>query len=216
MLPGGGPDWSIVSQAWWDAVDLIEKSEKDGVFAVDMALELRVMGGSNVLMAPQFGNKHGTLAIEPVSTRIVHKEVWEDFKEELAKVWMNYKDYDGTPLLSRVHWAKESPRSVTIDGVKHDTIEYWQKIYGQNMTQFFTILDSLSEDVSIQDIFNLFSNKYLDKLFKPEWEKYGVDVEAFAAIEKNGKVTLNEDTANGELVPADEAMENKSTCCVLS
>ena len=45
MLPGGGPDWSIVSQAWWDAVDLIEKSEKDGVFAVDMALELRVVGG---------------------------------------------------------------------------------------------------------------------------------------------------------------------------
>ena len=216
MLPGGDPDWSIVSQAWWDAVDLIEKSEKDGVFAVDMALELRVMGGSNVLMAPQFGNKHGTLAIEPVSTRIVHKEVWEDFKEELAKVWMNYKDYDGTPLLSRVHWAKESPRSVTIDDVKHDTIEYWQKIYGQNMIQFFSILDSLSEDVYIQDIFNLFSNKYLDKLFKPEWEKYGVNVEAFAAIEKNGKVKFNEDTENGDVVLADEAMENKSTCCVLS
>ena len=32
--------------------------------------ELRVMGGSEVLMAPQFGNKHGTLAIEPVSTRL--------------------------------------------------------------------------------------------------------------------------------------------------
>ena len=57
-------------------------------------------------MAPQYGNKHGTLAIEPVSTRIVHKEVWEDFKVELAKIWMNYTDFDGTPLKSRVHWAK--------------------------------------------------------------------------------------------------------------
>ena len=57
-------------------------------------------------MAPQFGNKHGTLAIEPVSTRIVHKDVWEDFKEELAKVWMSYSDFDGTLLKSRVHWAK--------------------------------------------------------------------------------------------------------------
>ena len=57
-------------------------------------------------MAPQYGNKHGTLAIEPVSTRIVHKGVWEDFKVELAKVWMSYTDYDGTPLKSRVHWAK--------------------------------------------------------------------------------------------------------------
>ena len=44
----GSPDWSIVSRAWWDAVDLIEKSEEAGVFAVDMALELRVMGGSQV------------------------------------------------------------------------------------------------------------------------------------------------------------------------
>ncbi len=27
------------------------------------------MGGSEILMASQYGNKHGTLAIEPVSTR---------------------------------------------------------------------------------------------------------------------------------------------------
>ena len=39
------------------------------------------------------------------------------FKEELAKVWMSYKDFDGSLLLSRIHWAKESPRSVTIDEV---------------------------------------------------------------------------------------------------
>ena len=47
-LPDGSPDWSIVSRAWWDGVDLIEKSEEAGVFAVDMALELRIMGGSQV------------------------------------------------------------------------------------------------------------------------------------------------------------------------
>ena len=115
-------------------MDLIEKSEEAGVFAVDMALELRVMGGSQVrhfltfltfltstltissqvLMAPQYGNKHGTLAIEPVSTRIVHKEVWEDFKVELAKKWMNYRDHDGTLIKSRVHWAKVDGRSIFV------------------------------------------------------------------------------------------------------
>ena len=83
------------------------------------------MGGSEVLMAPQFGNKHGTLSIEPVSTRIVHKEVWEDFKEALAKVWMSYTDWDGSPLLSRVHWAKESPRSVTVQGVSFFLLTDW-------------------------------------------------------------------------------------------
>ena len=44
----GEADWNIVSRAWWDAVDLIEKSAEAGVFAVDMALELRIMGGSEV------------------------------------------------------------------------------------------------------------------------------------------------------------------------
>ena len=47
----GEADWSIVSKAWWDAVDLIEKSEERGVFACDMTLELRVMGGSEVSLS---------------------------------------------------------------------------------------------------------------------------------------------------------------------
>ena len=82
------------------------------------------MGGSGITMAAQYGNKHGTLSIEPVSTRysnendpyslrnhsfvllsmifrMVHQEVWEDFKEELAKVWTSYTDFDGTPLNTR-------------------------------------------------------------------------------------------------------------------
>ena len=82
----GGPDFSIVSKAWWDAIDLIQQSGNDKIFACDMALELRIMGGSDVTMAPQYGNKHGTLCIEPVSTRMVHKDVWEDFKDELGNI----------------------------------------------------------------------------------------------------------------------------------
>ena len=195
-------------------MDLIQASEEEGVFAVDMALELRIMGGSNVLMAPQFGNKHGTLAIEPVSTRIVHKEVWEDFKEKLAKVWMSYKDYDGTPLQTRVHWAKESPRSVTIDETKQDTVEYWHSLYKDNMDQLFHILETLSENISVKDIFNLFSNQYLDSLFKNQWIRYGVDEKDFVKKETNGKVI--EDNDNGDIILTHEARETKSSCCVLS
>ena len=66
-----------------------------------------------MLMASQYGNKHGTLAIEPVSTRIVHKEVWEDFKVELAKIWMSYKDFDGT-LLKSWNNGNRDPKKVLI------------------------------------------------------------------------------------------------------
>ena len=225
-LPSGEADWSIVSRAWWDAVDLIERSEERGVFAVDMTLELRIMGGSDILMAPQFGNKHGTLAIEPVSTRIVHREVWEDFKEELARVWMNYKDHDGTPLKSRVHWAKESPRSVNIDGDKLDTVEYWHQLYGPNMEEFFTILSTLTEGVSIEDLQTLFSNHYLDQLFRPQWELHGVKIAkqethqlGFVdwAREAPGRPAGNGDTGKTGVTFESEKPKNRnSSCCSLS
>ena len=50
-IADGEADWSILSKAWWDAVDLIEKSAEKGVFACDMTLEVRVMGGSEVCIS---------------------------------------------------------------------------------------------------------------------------------------------------------------------
>jgi len=178
-LPDGSPDWSILSRAWWDAVDLIEKSAEEGLYPCDLTLEGRVMGWSNVLMAPQFGNspqfgKHGTISIEVLSTRIVPKTTWENFKVALAKVWMSYTDHDGTPLHGRVHWAKEMPSEVTFQGELLPIVEYDHKVYAQNMEMFFKTLSNLTDNVSIGDISRLFSNTWLDHLFKPEWERYGV------------------------------------------
>lgn len=195
----GGPDFSIVSKAWWDAVDLIERSATDRIYACDLALELRIMGGSDITMAPQFGNKHGTLSIEPVATRIVHAEVWEDFKEELAKIWMSYTDYDGTRLNCRIHWGKESPRSIAVDeGIKEDPIEYWQKVYRERMKEFFDVLSGLTAGVKIQDLHALFSNVYLDELFEPQWTRFGIDVEQFLDDR-----------------PTPERAEDRPCCCLL-
>ena len=120
-LPDGSPDWSILSRAWWDAVELIEKSAEEGLYACDLTLEGRVMSHSEVLMAPQFGNKHGTISIEVLSTRIVPQKTWEDFKVKLAKKWMSYTDHDGTPLHGRLHWAKEMPSTVAFKGVRFES-----------------------------------------------------------------------------------------------
>ena len=168
------------------------KSESDNVHACDMALELRIMGGSDVTMAAQNGNKHGTLSIEPVSTRMVHQEVWEDFKDELARKWMSYRDYDGSLLNTRVHWAKENPRSIQVTEIKRDPIEYWRDVYQDRMKEFFDVLNDLTDGVSIGDINKLFSNKYLDQVFKPQWERFGVnlkDIKADRPNTSNGKST---------------------------
>ena len=172
----GGPDFSIVSKAWWDAIDLIERKKLDNIHVCDMCLELRIMGGSDVTMAPQFGNKHGTLSIEPVATRMVTKEVWEDFKDELAKLWMSYRDCDGTLLNSRIHWAKENPRIVDVNGHKEDAMKYWHMVYKDRMKEFFDVLNGLTEGVTVSDLNKIFSNNYLDNMFEPQWERFGVNL----------------------------------------
>ena len=192
----GGPDFSVVSKAWWDAVDLIEKSSKDKIFACDMTLDCRIMGGSDVTMSPQFGNKHGTCSIEVLSTSMVPEFIWEEFKEEIAKIWRSYKDCDGTPLNARFHWAKEMPQSVNINGVQEDHKRYWDVAYGDRMKEFFDVLESLTDGVSVQDLNRLFSNKYLDRIYQSQWERFGVNVSnsGFDQIDTDTKTNGSKDS----------------------
>ncbi len=41
---------------------------------------------------------------------------------DLAEKWMSYTDHDGTPLNTRIHWAKESPRSITVGEFSSHTV----------------------------------------------------------------------------------------------
>ena len=71
-----------------------------------MPLEMRVMGDSNVIMAPQRGNTLGTCSIE-ILTLQTEKDVWQPYVQELLDTWMSYTDHDGKVLKTRPHWAKE-------------------------------------------------------------------------------------------------------------
>ena len=88
-----------------------------------------------------------------------------------------------------------------------DTVEYWHQLYGDNMTKFF---DILSVDNSIEDTFNLFSNKYLDSLFKPQWERFGLK---FEEPKMNGNYHQNGNSINKT---EDTDDTKNSSCCVLS
>ena len=53
----GNPDWSVCQRAWWDVINLVYSLKRT---PMRLTLEMRVMGGSNITMAPQFGNDLGT------------------------------------------------------------------------------------------------------------------------------------------------------------
>src|ERR1700759_3129000 len=60
------PDLAIVQRAWWDLINLVYSTSDrldDPSSPMRLSLELRIMGGSNVIMAPQYGNL-GTASIE--------------------------------------------------------------------------------------------------------------------------------------------------------
>lgn len=122
------PDWSIVQQAWWDAINLVyeladrprsqnarqrflglfnRKGKKKCRTPMRLTLELRIMGSSSLHMAPQAGNKR-TASIEVLTVPDAdHDGEWEDFMQRLSDKWMNYSDHNNVRLNTRPHWAKE-------------------------------------------------------------------------------------------------------------
>ena len=71
-----------------------------------MPLEMRIMGGSDVVMAPQRGNDLGTCSIE-VLTLEYNADIWAPFAQDVLNKWMELREFEGRKLNIRPHWAKE-------------------------------------------------------------------------------------------------------------
>lgn len=107
-LPSPGllkPDFSIIQRAWWDVINLVYQ---DANSPMRLTLELRIMSGSDIIMAPQRGNQWGTASIEVLSIPdAVSDGEWTAFCQQVADKWSSYKDAEGKLLDVRPHWAKE-------------------------------------------------------------------------------------------------------------
>jgi hypothetical protein len=98
------PDWSICQRAWWDVIrNVYERADAP----MRVALEMRIMGGSDITMAPQRGNRLGTCSIEVLTNLRTPAREWRRFMQDIANLWMSYKGPDGRPLNVRPHWAKQ-------------------------------------------------------------------------------------------------------------
>eukprot|EP00521_Asterionellopsis_glacialis_P016031 CAMPEP_0195308760 /NCGR_PEP_ID=MMETSP0707-20130614/38395_1 /TAXON_ID=33640 /ORGANISM="Asterionellopsis glacialis, Strain CCMP134" /LENGTH=587 /DNA_ID=CAMNT_0040373047 /DNA_START=157 /DNA_END=1920 /DNA_ORIENTATION=+ len=114
------PDWTVCQKAWWVVIksfyDRFEKDRND--LPMRLPLEMRITGGSEVNMAPQYGNgTHGTCSIGIVTPCTVDEDEWLDYMQEITDLWTNLTTEDGYPihpfenengqlLHVRPHWAK--------------------------------------------------------------------------------------------------------------
>lgn len=99
------PDWSICQKAWWAVIESIYSEENLKTFPMRTVLEMRIMGGSDVIMASQYQNKR-TCAIEVLTPVSVNSERWDKFLQEILDKWSLLKDDQGNYLNIRPHWAK--------------------------------------------------------------------------------------------------------------
>lgn len=98
-------DWSVVQQAWWDAIAIVYSDPKG---PMRIALEMRIVGSSDIIMASQTNNTFGTASIEVLTTMAGADDgTWAPFAQKIADKWMSYRGADGKLINTRPHWAKE-------------------------------------------------------------------------------------------------------------
>lgn len=188
-LPGE-PDWSVVQRAWWDVINLVYELAKRPPprgfrqrilrllgrqplsdrrrTPMRLTLELRIMGGSSLLMAPQAGNER-TASIEVLTVPDAHHDgEWEDFMQRVSDKWMSYTDNNKMRLNVRPHWAKEwESLRMNPDGPQVDAREYLRtKSYKEAIDKFKWTLSEIGKEQSwtLEQIRNRFSNELWDQI----------------------------------------------------
>jgi hypothetical protein len=159
-------DWSICQRAWWDVIrNVYERADAP----MRIALEMRIMGGSNITMAPQHGNRLGTCSIEVLTNQRTPAREWKRFMQDIANLWMSYEDSHGKPLNVRPHWAKQW-QGMTLRG--RPAVGYLRdRAYAARIPEFRAGLRAIAKQggYTTRDL-RMFSNPLLDDLFRSVWD----------------------------------------------
>ncbi|MBL7813928.1 MAG: FAD-binding oxidoreductase [Saprospiraceae bacterium] len=170
------PDWTICQKAWWAVIqvfyDRYNRDNKD--IPMRLTMEMRIMGDSDILLAPQYGNSFGTCSIEVLTILTTPKDEWRDFLQEITSAWESFTDASGNPLNIRPHWAKEW------EGLKirnMDIVDYLKNVaYKDQLSKFKKIIQMIAQeqDFTLSDLQNRFSNPLIDNLLEDVFDNNSV------------------------------------------
>ncbi|GJE93853.1 FAD-binding domain-containing protein [Phanerochaete sordida] len=152
----GKPKYELIQRAWWDGIAAMY-SRSDA--PVRVALEMRLTGGSDVLLAPQRGNS-ATCAIEVLTTPITPAKQWATFMQTIADRWTSYdlRNEDGSVLHARPHWAKQW-KGLTVHG---KPVEQYLKedAYADAFAEFRQVFKGIVErdHATVEETLKVFGN----------------------------------------------------------
>ncbi|KAF2478349.1 uncharacterized protein BDR25DRAFT_330802 [Lindgomyces ingoldianus] len=155
-------DFSIVQRAWWDVINLVYQAadtKGDPSSPMRLALEMRLMSSSDILMAPQKDNNLGTLSIEILTLPdAVADGEWAGFAQKVIDKWMSY----GGNV--RPHWAKEWER-FSFKG--QESWRYLKEVaYKDQIPEFKNALEEIGKQHgwTLAQLKNRYSNELWDKM----------------------------------------------------
>ena len=156
------PDLRVAQRAWWDAI--LRVYAHTDTCPQRMPLEMRIMGGSDVVLAPQRGNALGTCSIE-VLTLHSASELWVPFAQEVLDRWTSYEDAAGKRLNVRPHWAKEW-KQFRVDGRPWEE-KLKGETYREEIREFKGLLEEIGKTRGwgLADLKERFSNDFFDGFF---------------------------------------------------
>ena len=156
------PDFSVAQRAWWDVINLVYKDAETGndpSSAMRLALEMRIMAGSDIIMAPQRGNDLGTASIEILTLPdAVTDDEWHEFAQKVVDMWTSY----GGNV--RPHWAKEWA-NFTFKG--QEARKYLKEVaYKDQIPEFRSALEAIGKqhEWTLEQLKKRYSNELWDKL----------------------------------------------------
>jgi len=157
-------DYSIAQRAWWDAITL-HYQRTDAPMRI--ALEMRLTGSSQILLAPQLNNTLGTVSIEVLTTSITPEHEWRSFMQQITDRWTSYRSPDkgGAYLNARPHWAKEW-QGLMVRGKPIET--YLRKeAYKEARAEFVKVLEEVvrRRGSTLEETRKRFGNPLLERLF---------------------------------------------------
>jgi hypothetical protein len=132
-----------------------------------VALEMRLTGSSQILLAPQLNNTLGTVSIEVLTSSVTPEEAWRSFMQQITDRWTSYRSHaKGGPYLNaRPHWAKEWQGLV----VRGKPIEKYlrEDAYKEQRVEFVKVLEKLvkKRGGTLKETRQRFGNPLLERLF---------------------------------------------------
>lgn len=133
-----------------------------------VALEMRLTGGSQILLAPQLNNDFGTVSIEVLTTEAAPEEAWKSFMQQVVDKWTGYRPpgITGGPYLNaRPHWAKEW-QGLEVRGKPIETY-LREDAYKEARVEFVKVLEEVvsSRGGTLEETRKRFGNPLLERLF---------------------------------------------------